>query len=131
MLPGHRPNIRIPLPSGFVWCNPPYGTQTGLWLDRMARHNNGIALIFARTDTLNFHKHIFPKATALLFIKGRLTFFHVTGEKGDNSAGAPSVLVAYGAVAAERLKNSGIAGAYLQTAATREQQRSALGQYHR
>ena len=34
--------------DGRIWCNPPYGTETGRWLARMAEHGNGIALIFAR-----------------------------------------------------------------------------------
>ena len=99
---------------GFVFCNPPYGNKTGNWLDRMASHNNGIALIFARTDTKNFHRYIFPIANAMLFIEGRLTFHHVSGERGANSAGAPSVLVAYGEHAKTRLLESGIKGALVE-----------------
>src|SRR5579864_8496494 len=37
--------------GGFVFCNPPYGRATEVWLKRMAQHGNGIALIFARTET--------------------------------------------------------------------------------
>ena len=40
--------------DGLVWCNPPYGKALGTWLNRMALHNNGIALVFARTDTRAF-----------------------------------------------------------------------------
>jgi hypothetical protein len=93
---------------GFVWCNPPYGTQTAIWLKKMAEHNNGIALIFARTDTRMFHDYVF-KADAILFIKGRLSFLDVKGVK-SGTAGAPSCLVAYGAEAVERLRNSNIQG---------------------
>lgn len=32
---------------GFVWCNPPYGDYTSKFLERMAIHRNGIALVFA------------------------------------------------------------------------------------
>jgi hypothetical protein len=59
-----------------------------------------------------FFESVWDKATAVLFIKGRLKFYHVTGEQGD-SAGAPSVLIAYGKENAELLKNSGIAGKFL------------------
>lgn len=45
------------------------------------------------------------KATAILFIKGRLRFYHVSGKQGG-TAGAPSVLIAYGSDAAKRLQNS-------------------------
>lgn len=87
---------------GFVWCNPPYGTQTGLWLEKMAKHNRGIALVFARTDTKMFHEQIFGKATSVFFIKGRLKFYSVEGREAD-SAGAPSCLVAYGYEARNRI----------------------------
>ena len=42
--------------SGSVWLNPPYGPETGKWLGRLAAHGNGIALIFARTETDMFHR---------------------------------------------------------------------------
>ena len=93
---------------GFVWCNPPYGKQTPKWLAKMAEHNNGIALIFARTDTRMFHDYVF-NADAILFLKGRLSFYDVTGKKGG-TAGAPSCLVAYGAEAVNRLISCGLKG---------------------
>ena len=94
--------------GGFIWCNPPYGRETSKWLKRMKSHNNGIALIFARTDTIMFHEDVFS-ADAILFIKGRLSFYDVHGVKGG-TAGAPSCLVAYGPEAVKRLRQSGISG---------------------
>ena len=88
----------------FVWLNPPYGKETGRWIQKLARHNNGIALIFARTDTKTWQQDIFPKATAILFLAGRLTFYTVKGVKGKDTAGAPSALIAYGKQAGERLE---------------------------
>jgi hypothetical protein len=35
--------------DGLVWLNPPYGRATGAWLNRLALHGEGIALVFART----------------------------------------------------------------------------------
>lgn len=93
---------------GFVWCNPPYGRETGKWLEKMRAHNNGIALVFARTDTIMFHNSVFT-ADAIFFIKGRLSFYNVEGVKGG-TAGAPSCLVAYGDEAVERLKKSTLPG---------------------
>jgi hypothetical protein len=81
---------------GRVWCNPPYGNNTKSWLRCMCNHNNGIALIFARTETRMFFDYIWNDAAALYFIKGRLKFYNVDGTQGKNTAGAPSVLVAYG-----------------------------------
>ena len=54
--------------AGFVWCNPPYGKETKNFLAKMLNHNNGIALVFARTDTWWFHDYA-AKASSLLFIK--------------------------------------------------------------
>lgn len=82
--------------KGRVWLNPPYGAQTGLWLARLSEHGDGIALVFARTETKAFHKHVWPKASVLLFLKGRLTFHHADGSAANSAAGAPSVLIAYG-----------------------------------
>jgi len=82
---------------GRVWLNPPYGPEAKKWIARMAQHRNGIALVFARTDTNMFHEHIFPIADAIMFLDKRLTFYSVEGVRGKSNAGAPSVLVAYGA----------------------------------
>lgn len=99
--------------KGRVWCNPPYGKEAAKWLLKCADHNNAIALIFARTETKAFFSSVWEKADALYFIKGRLRFYHVTGEQGQ-SAGAPSVLVAYGKANAEALKTISIKGKYIE-----------------
>jgi hypothetical protein len=99
--------------AGRVWLNPPYGTQTGLWLQRLAEHGNGIALTFARTETEMFFSQVWHKADALLFIEGRLYFYHVDGTRAAANSGAPSVLIAYGKENTDKLKTSGLRGAYL------------------
>lgn len=99
--------------EGRVWMNPPYGTEAGKWLDRLAAHGNGIALIFARTETEMFFKSVWNAATAVLFLRGRLNFHHVSGARAKANAGAPSVLVAYGEANAIAIKESGIEGQYL------------------
>lgn len=100
--------------EGRVWCNPPYGPQVVHWLERMAMHGNGVALVFARTDTAVWHETIFDSAQAVLFIKGRICFFTKEGIEAD-TAGSPSALVAWGDANAEALANSSIKGhlAYL------------------
>lgn len=97
---------------GRVYLNPPYGRHMELWLAKLKQHGNGIALIFARTETRTFFEHIWNDADGLLFVKGRIRFYHVSGQLGG-SAGAPSVFIAYGRENALALKNSGIAGRYL------------------
>lgn len=99
---------------GRVWCNPPYGLESAVWLDKLANHGNGIALIFARTETKMFFEYVWDKADALLFIEGRLYFHHVSGEKAKSNAGAPSVLIAYGSNNVEILKNCKIRGKFVQ-----------------
>lgn len=99
--------------NGFVWLNPPYGQQTGAWLAKLAEHGNGIALVFARTETKMFFDHVWPFADSLLFIRGRLHFYSKDGERAKGNAGAPSVLIAYGEEADKRIQRGGIAGVYL------------------
>lgn len=99
--------------EGRVWLNPPYGNETGDWLGKLRLHGNGIALVFARTETEYFQKYVFGVADALLFLKGRLKFYHVDGTQSKMNAGAPSVLIAYGKENAEALKNSNLKGKYL------------------
>jgi len=98
--------------EGRVWCNPPYGTQTGVWLNKCAEYGNAIALTFARTETKMFFDCVWDKADAVLFIKGRIRFHHVTGEQGG-AAGAPSILIAYGKNNIEMLRQSGINGKFI------------------
>ena len=100
--------------SGRVWCNPPYGLHTQKWLERLADHGTGTALIFARTETKMFFSEVWNKASSVLFLEGRLYFHHVDGTKARGNAGAPSVLVAYGAVDSDILKTCGLKGKFIQ-----------------
>jgi hypothetical protein len=95
--------------SGRVWLNPPYGRQAVPFLERMAEHGDGIALIFARTETAMFQRYVWQAATAILFLSKRITFLSAEHREVAN-AGAPSVLVAYGADNAEALLRSGLPG---------------------
>ena len=95
---------------GRVWLNPPYGNAVSVWLDLMAKHNNGIALVSARTETKWFYKYIWSAAHSVLFLKGRLTFYNNDGSKANNSSGAPSCLIAYDENNTDALINSGLEG---------------------
>lgn len=99
--------------KGRVWCNPPYGNATGAWMFRCAHHGNAMGLVSARTDTKWFFEHVWNKATALLFIKGRLYFHYVDGRQAKDNGGAAPVLVAYGSDNAEILRTCGIRGAFI------------------
>lgn len=100
---------------GRVWCNPPYGLEARSWLDKLADHGNGIALIFARTETDMYFEQVWDRATSILFLRGRLYFYHVTGKRAAANAGAPSCLVAYGDQNTLALQLSGIKGALVET----------------
>ncbi len=81
--------------QGRVWCNPPYGQETGKWLARCAEHRNATALVFARTETTAWKEHVWPKAHAILFLHGRLHFHHVDGSRAPMNAGGPHALISY------------------------------------
>lgn len=99
---------------GRVWLNPPYTKDVYRWMKKLAEHGNGIALIFARTETKAFFPYVWEYADAIFFFGSRLTFYHVTGQKGGKNSGAPSVLIAYGRENAEILKNVPLKGKYIQ-----------------
>lgn len=98
--------------QGRVWCNPPFGNHTGAWLKRMAEHNNGIALAFARTDTLMFAEQVWPHASGVLFLTGRPHFHEADGTRAKGNSGGPICLIAYGTNNAAHLAASGLPGAY-------------------
>lgn len=104
--------------AGRAWVNPPY-QNVGDWLARLAAHGDGIALVFARTETAWFVDHVWGRATAVRFVHGRLHFYHPEGYRMPGNAGAPSVLVAYGDRNADSLRGSGIPGTYLPIERTR------------
>lgn len=106
--------------DGFVWMNPPYGRALGDWLNRLADHGSGIALVFARTETDAFFSGVFGRAASLLFLRGRLTFHFPDGSPAPHNSGGPSVLVGYGALATERLAANADLGAFVELKVSRK-----------
>jgi hypothetical protein len=96
---------------GRVWCNPPFGDHTWAWLERMAAHGNGVALAFARTETVGFHRWVWDCASAVMFLKARPHFHYASGSRAKGNSGGPICLIAYGEANAEALRNSGLQGA--------------------
>ncbi len=80
--------------SGRVWLNPPY-SEVERWLDKLATHGNGIALIFARVETKWAQKYL-PLADSVFFPAGRFTFLKHDFTAPVGNAGAPSMLLAFG-----------------------------------
>lgn len=78
-----------------VFMNPPYGREISKWIEKAYTESlNGdcivVCLIPSRTDTKYWHDFIFPYASEIRFIKGRLKF---GGHK--NSAPFPSAIVIF------------------------------------
>lgn len=69
---------------GTVWMNPPY---TGIrpWTRKLVSYGDGIALVFARTDTAWFQEAA-ASATLLCFVADRISF--INGDTGQ-PAGSP------------------------------------------
>lgn len=99
--------------KGRVWCNPPYGNQAVKWLRKLADHGQGTALIFARTETAMFVETVWRRASAVLFLHGRLYFHHNDGSRAGNNSGAPSALIAYGTSDAEILRKANLDGTFV------------------
>jgi len=98
---------------GRVFLNPPYA-DLPVWLEKLADHNIGTALVFNRTDTRWFEHLVWPRATAVLFLHGRLHFHLPDGTRARGNAGAGSCLVAYGRHDAACLARSGLRGQLVQ-----------------
>lgn len=101
---------------GRVWLNPPYGAETGKWLSRLAKHGDGIALVFARTETRMFFESVWPVANAVLFLAGRPHFHLPSGERAKGNSGGPVVLIAYGVANAHALETCGLQGKFVRLA---------------
>jgi len=95
--------------SGRVFMNPPYGPKLDKFLHKLAEHGDGIALVFARTETRAFFRNVWGRADAIMFLKGRVRFYRPNGTQGQSS-GSPSCLIAYGENNVKALYESGLEG---------------------
>uniref|UniRef100_A0A6M3IYA1 Putative methyltransferase n=1 Tax=viral metagenome TaxID=1070528 RepID=A0A6M3IYA1_9ZZZZ len=79
--------------SDVVFMNPPYGGHTGKWLSK-AWHDslNGaivVCLIVSSTDRSYWHDFIFPHASEIRWVRGRVTF----GEAKTTAPFASAIVV--------------------------------------
>lgn len=95
---------------GRVFLNPPY-SQPLLdgFMSRMARHGNGIALLFNRCDSRVFRQYVLGAASAVKFLDDRIKFLSPDGKPGT-SPRCGNILVAYGADNVQALYRCGLAG---------------------
>lgn len=103
-IPAHQryslPADGLSLPwEGRIWLNPPYAAETAKWLGKLQTHGDGVALVFARTDTA-WGQSALRIADAVCFIEGRLNFVpsaeFIAANGTTSSAGSPSMLLAFG-----------------------------------
>jgi hypothetical protein len=94
--------------NGRIWLNPPYSNWVP-FLEKLKKHNNGIALLFAKTETKGFFNHVWNDADSILFLKRRVRFIK-SDLKSLGMSTAPSVLIAYGENNTKSLENSGLEG---------------------
>lgn len=106
--------------AGRIWLNPPFGREAFKWMERMADHGNGIALIPARTETAMFFDTVWQQSDGVLFIKGRPHFHYVDGRRAAFNSGAPICLIAYGEENARRLQNSGLGAFVIEKASSKQ-----------
>lgn len=96
--------------EGRVWLNPPYGREQIPFVRKMVEHGNGTVLVFAAVETALWHESVWPKATGILFPRGRFSFLRADGVAAKANSGKPSALIAYGEEDYEALVWSGIEG---------------------
>lgn len=63
-----RTMVLYKIGGGRIWLNPPYSKPL-MWqfVEKLAEHGNGIALLFNRCDSNKFQDIIFTKATGMMF----------------------------------------------------------------
>lgn len=93
---------------GRIWLNPPYSNWVP-FIEKLKNHSNGIALIFARTETKGFFDHVWEDADSIFFLKRRVKFVKADLSSGGSST-APSVLIAYGKNNTKALENCSLEG---------------------
>ena len=99
--------------EGRVWLNPPYSNPlVQQFLTKMAEHNNGIALVFAKIEAKWFHDVVLSHATAIKFLYNRIRFYKADGTQGLQPRNG-SMLVAYGRQNAEMLMRNTLKGKFL------------------
>lgn len=96
--------------QGRVWLNPPFCRyEVAKWVQRLADHGTGTALLHARTEA-EWFEPIWDRATSILFMAHRIYFHYPSGKRAEANSGAPACLIAFGEYDAERLKASKISG---------------------
>ena len=84
-----------------VWCNPPYGKEAKKFveraIDQVEKKNCSkvVMLLAVRTDTKMFQELIFPRASRIHFIKGRVKFKRAGKTRPDERPNFASAIVVF------------------------------------
>lgn len=98
---------------GRIWLNPPYEQPyLRLFLEKMAEHDNGIALIFSKMEAKWFHDVVLNKADSMLILYDRIKFIRPNGSVGLQPRNS-SLLISYGEYNTDILKKSKLKGKFV------------------
>ena len=87
--------------NDIVWCNPPYGKEAKKFveraIDQVEKKNCSkvVMLLAVRTDTKMFQELIFPRASRIHFIKGRVKFKRAGKTRPDERPNFASAIVVF------------------------------------
>ena len=98
---------------GRVWLNPPYGRSMRIWVERLAAHGTGTALVPVAAGTKLWQEVVFPYASAVHFYRHRIKFLRRDGRHDDMVSPQASAIVAFGQSDADALLVSGLPGVVL------------------
>lgn len=95
--------------QGRVWLNPPFSNVTA-WSKRMIQHNNGIMLVFGRTDAKWMHNALKASGGFFMFL-GRVQFYCPSRPSSRCPLGC--VLLPFGEGNKEAILKAGFKGMWL------------------
>ncbi len=86
---------------GRTWLNPPYSNVLP-WITKMAEHNNGFMLVYARSTDAVWGQLALKTCSAAYFLAGRILFYYPNGEPSEGKW-CSNMLLAYGEESAKTL----------------------------
>lgn len=89
-----------------VFMNPPYGGNTNKWIRKAwiesKKGATVVCLIVSSTDRSYWHKYIFPYASQIRFLRGRLKFSNTKFSNTKSTAPFASAIIVFGDISYNR-----------------------------